>query len=106
MPSRREDLDQLIRWQLKKSAPFPIEDACITYTPGLHQPGGAAEFVVAVARRDVIEEYEKVCATAGVYAGLVDLATFSVVNLFLASGSAPTGRSSNAGPVWVPPPSH
>jgi Tfp pilus assembly PilM family ATPase len=39
----------------------------------------------------VIEGYEKVCADAGVYAGLVDLATFSVVNLFLASDSAPAG---------------
>ena len=31
MPSSREDLDQLIRWQVKKSAPFPIED-CLLYT--------------------------------------------------------------------------
>lgn len=91
VPSRREDLDQLVRWQLKKTAPFPIEDACITYTPGMREASGAAEFVVAVARRAVIEEYEKVCAAAGVYAGLVDLATFSVVNLFLASDSAPAG---------------
>lgn len=91
VPNRREDLDQLVQWQLRKSAPFPIEDACITYTPGIREAGGAAEFVVAVARRAVIEEYEKVCADAGVYAGLVDLATFSVVNLFLASSSVPAG---------------
>jgi Tfp pilus assembly PilM family ATPase len=89
VPDRREDLDQLVRWQMRKSAPFPVDDACITYTAGLRDPAGGAEFVVAMSRRDVIEEYEKVCAAAGVYAGLVDLATFSVVNLFLASGSAP-----------------
>ena len=91
VPARREDLDQLVRWQLRKSAPFPIEEACVTYTPGIRDDGSSAEFVVALARRDVIEEYEKVCGAAGVYAGLVDLATFSVVNLFLASASAPGG---------------
>jgi len=91
VPTKREDLDQLVRWQVRKSAPFAIDDACITYTPGMREPAGGAEFVVALARRDVIEEYEKVCAAAGVYAGLVDLATFSIVNLFLASGSAPAG---------------
>ena len=91
VPDKREDLDQLVRWQLRKSAPFPIEEACITYTPGIREAAGGAEFVVAMARRHVIEEYETVCGAAGVYAGLVDLATFSVVNLFLASGSAPAG---------------
>ena len=91
VPDKREDLDQLVRWQVRKSAPFPIEEACITYTSGLREAGGSGEFVVALARRDVIEEYERACAAAGVYAGLVDLATFSVVNLYLASGSAPPG---------------
>jgi len=39
----------------------------------------------------VIAEYEAVCADLNVYAGLVDLATLSVVNLFLGSDDAPTG---------------
>ena len=90
VPDKREDLDQLVRWQVRKSAPFPIEEACITYTAGLREAGGG-EFVVALARRDAIEEYERACAAAGAHAGLVDLATFSVVNLYLASGSAPPG---------------
>ena len=33
-PTRRDDLNQLIRWQVKKSTPFPVDDACLTYTPG------------------------------------------------------------------------
>jgi type IV pilus assembly protein PilM len=91
VPERRDDLDQLVRWQIRKSAPFAIEDACVTYSPGVRQPDGSAEFIVAVSRRDVIQQYESVCADAGTYAGLVDLATFSVVNLFLAAGGAPVG---------------
>ena len=85
-PTRRDDLDQLIRWQVKKSTPFPIEDACVT-----HSPGAPGEFVVVAARREVIREYEGVCEEAGIEAGLVDLATIGVVNLFLSSGPAATG---------------
>ena len=91
VPERRDDLEQLVRWQIRKSAPFAIEDACVTYSPGVRQPGGGAEFIVALSRRDIIQQYETVCADAGVYAGLVDLATFSVVNLFLAAREAPVG---------------
>jgi len=89
-PSRRDDLDQLIRWQMKKSTPFPIDDACVTYSAGSRATDGN-EFVVVAARREVIREYEGVCEEVGIEAGLVDLATFGVVNLFLSAGSAPSG---------------
>jgi len=89
-PTRRDDLDQLIRWQVKKSTPFPIEDACVTSSPGAQGADGN-EFVVVAARREVIREYEGVCEEAGIEAGLVDLATIGVVNLFLSSGPAANG---------------
>jgi len=88
VPARRDDLDQLVRWQVRKSAPFPIDDACVTYSPAARGADGGAEFVVALARRDIVEEYEGVCADAGTYAGLVDLSTFSLLNLVLASPGA------------------
>lgn len=91
VPASREDLDQLIRWQVKKSAPFPIEEASLTWTPGSQAIDGGHEFVVALARRDVIREYESACESAGLHAGLVDLSTFSVVNCYLAGGRVPTG---------------
>jgi hypothetical protein len=47
--------------------------------------------VVVAARREIIREYESVCEEAGIEAGLVDLATFGVVNLFLSSGPAANG---------------
>jgi type IV pilus assembly protein PilM len=90
VPARREDLDQLVRWQLKKSAPFPLDDACVTYTPGVRGADGA-EFLVALARRDIVREYEGICDEVGAYAGLVDLATLSVINLFVGSPGIPAG---------------
>jgi len=91
LPARREDLDQLVRWQVKKAAPFPIEEAVVTYTPSAAAGDGSAEFLVLTARRDVIAEYEAVCDELKVYAGLVDLATLSVVNLFLGAAEMPSG---------------
>ena len=61
VPSRRDDLDQLIRWQMKKSLPFPVEEASITHAPGARLEAGG-EFIVVAARKDVVEEYEAVAA--------------------------------------------
>ena len=90
IPGKRDDLDQLIRWQVRKSAPFPIDEAALTYAAGARSgPGG--EFVVVLARQSVVREYESVCEEAGMHAGLVDLATLSVVNLYLADAEPPSG---------------
>ena len=89
-PSRRDDLNQLIRWQVKKSTPFPVDDACLTYTAGAHNAGGS-EFIVVVARRETIREYEGVCERIGIEAGLVDISTFGVINLFLSSNLGTAG---------------
>lgn len=88
VPSRAQDLDQLIRWQVRKSAPFAIEEAQITYLPGIAAADGQ-EFVVSLARRSVVEEYEALCAEAGAHAGIVDLSTFNVINAVLAGANAP-----------------
>jgi Tfp pilus assembly PilM family ATPase len=89
VPTRAQDLDQLVRWQVRKSAPFPIEEAQVSYTHGITATDGQ-EFVVALARRAVIEEYEALCAEAGAHAGIVDLATFNVANSVIAGSDTPT----------------
>lgn len=81
VPASTADLEQLIRWQVRKSVPFPIDAAQVSW-----EQGTGNDFLVTVARRDVVEEYEAVCARAGLHAGVVDLATFNLVNTVLASG--------------------
>jgi type IV pilus assembly protein PilM len=90
VPARATDLDQLVRWQVRKSAPFPIEDAQVSYARGLRMPDGQ-DFIVVLARRAVIEEYEALCAEAGASAGLVDLATLNVINAVVAGPAVPSG---------------
>jgi Tfp pilus assembly PilM family ATPase len=91
VPPKAADLREIIRWQVRKAAPFPIEQAVIGLTPGAPATDGGAEFVVAVARQDVIQQYEQACLLAGVRTGLVDLATFSVINGILAGTETPSG---------------
>ena len=91
VPASTDDLSELVRWQVRKSAPFPIEQAALTYTPGTKGADGAQEFVVTLARADLMAQYEDACARAGVHAGLVDISTFSIINGVLASASAPGG---------------
>ena len=86
VPSRAADLDQLVRWQVRKTAPFAIEDAQVSYVPGLRALDGQ-EFVVSLARRDVVKEYESLCAEAGAHAGIVDLSTFNVINAVVAAAA-------------------
>jgi type IV pilus assembly protein PilM len=83
VPDRAHDLDELVRWQVRKAAPFRIEDAQLSHARGLTAPDGSTEFVVVMARRDIIREYEKVCEDAGAHPGTVDLATFNVINAVL-----------------------
>jgi len=89
VPPRAYDLEQLVRWQVRKTAPFPIEEAQVSFVRGLSGADGH-EFIVSVARRNVVAEYEGICAEAGAHAGLVDLSTFNVINAVLAAGTAPT----------------
>jgi Tfp pilus assembly PilM family ATPase len=91
VPARARDLDELVRWQIGKGAPFRIEEGQISYVPGAAVGAGGREFVVLLVRRDVVEEYEAVCGRLGIYAGLVDIASFNVVNAVLASARGGDG---------------
>jgi type IV pilus assembly protein PilM len=90
VPDKTPELLELIRWQVRKSVPFKVEEARLTWARGA-VVNGAQEFVVALARRDIVEEYEAVCSDAGVHAGIVDLSTFNLANAVMAAGSAPAG---------------
>ena len=99
VPAKAADLEQLIRWQVRKAAPFRIEDAQVSFSPGTPVGESGREFAVVVARRDVVEEYEAVCTAAGLQAGLVDLASFDLVNV--ATAAAPARGASRPLGAWL-----
>ena len=88
LPAKAADVDQLIRWKLKKSTPFPIEDAQVSWFVA-HRTETGPMIAATVARRDVVAQYEAVASSAGLHAGIVDLASFNVMNAVIGAGAAP-----------------
>lgn len=90
LPARPDDREALIRWQLRKTAPFPVEQAVVSALEVGRGPEGI-HVLAMLARHDVVAQYERACALAGADAGLVDLASLSVANALLGGASPPTG---------------
>jgi type IV pilus assembly protein PilM len=89
LPARQSDLDQLVRWQVRKAMPFPIEEAHVSHFVANNE--GGTTLAAVVARREVIAQYESVTAAAGIHAGIVDLASLNVMNAVMAAGAAAAG---------------
>ena len=85
VPARRADLHRLVAWQVKKAAPFRLEDAQMAFTAGAPHGTRGRQFVVTLVKRTIVQTYESVCADAGVHAGVVDLTSFNVINAVLAA---------------------
>ena len=80
-----------MRWQVRKSAPFPIEEAQCQLRRRRARRTADASSSSRWRGATSSREYESVCRTRALHAGLVDLATFNVVNAVLAAGGAPPG---------------
>jgi type IV pilus assembly protein PilM len=90
VPARAGDLEELIRFQIRKAAPFRVEDSQVSFAAGDRSPEGQ-EYVVVQARRDIVAEYERACRDAGAIAGLVDLSTFGLAQCALRTTAGLTG---------------
>jgi len=69
LPAKREEAESVVRFRLKKSLPFDLEKAKISYHA---QPAASGiKVVAAVALTSVIEDYESVFREAGYNPGIV-----------------------------------
>lgn len=79
-PASRKALREMLRFKLRRSVPFRLEDAAIS-SHQLPGPGPEVHLLVAVMMRSVVEQYEAAFAAVGARPGLVDLCTPSLYNL-------------------------
>jgi len=81
MPSTRREILDLIRFRMQKVLPFRIEEAALDYQllsePGAEEP----DFLVTLAQRTVLFQYERLLTGMDRLPGLVDLESFNLVNL-------------------------
>src|SRR5205085_3278733 len=69
LPSKRDEAESVVRFRLKKSLPFDVDKAKVSYHA---QPSGTGiKVVAAVALSSVIEDYEAAFRDAGYSPGVV-----------------------------------
>lgn len=69
LPTKREEAEAVVRFRLKKSLPFDVEKAKVSYHS--HPSQGSVRVIAAVALSSVIEEYEAAFVEAGYNPGVV-----------------------------------
>lgn len=69
-PRRQEEAIPMLRWRLKKSVPFDVDETVVS---SMRQTGkdGGLEIVAALARQRIVREYETVVEAAGMTPGVV-----------------------------------
>lgn len=69
-PRKASEAAPLLRWRLRKSVPFPVEETVLSWSEQRSVEGNL-EVVAAVARQSVIGEYEQLLREAGLEPGVV-----------------------------------
>ena len=79
LPSDANERVDLIRWRLKKTVPFDIELARISYHTW--SAGKGASTLVAATPPEVVRQYEQPFEHAGLWPGYISLSSLSALNL-------------------------
>ena len=79
-PGNETEAMALLRFRLRKSVPFHIEEAQVSYAVQLTEPQRTEVLAVAIAR-PILEEYERMLVEAGYRVGLVMPSTIAAIPL-------------------------
>lgn len=79
-PRRADEALPLLRWRLKKSVPFDVDETVVSW---MRQTGreGNLEILTAVARSRIVREYEEIVESLGAKVGVVLSSTLSTLPL-------------------------
>ncbi len=86
LPERAAEAAAIVRFRLKKSVPFDVEHASLSYQA--RRANGTVKVVAAVANAAVVEEYEAAFRDAGYNPGVVVPSTLAALGLV--DAAAPT----------------
>lgn len=79
-PRSSEEAIPMLRWKLKKSVPFEVDETLLSYMR--QQPrGDGVDIVTAIARLRIIKEYESLLDARSVRPGVVLSSTLAAVSL-------------------------
>ena len=78
----REEGADMIRWKLKKSFPFDVNELHLDYQVVQERESGDVSVLVSFISRRVINQYEDMFTEAGLQANSIDFTTFNICRLF------------------------
>lgn len=84
LPGKRDEAEGVVRFRLRKSLPFDVDQAKVSYQA--ETVGGAVRVVAAVALNSVVEDYESAFREAGFTPGVV------LPSMLAALGAAPADK--------------
>jgi len=79
-PAKEEERNALIRFRLRKSVPFHIDDAAVAYSVQVNEPKRIEVLAIAIAR-PILSEYEALFTDAGYRVGLVTPSSIAALPL-------------------------
>lgn len=82
LPAKEEERRPLINFRLRKSVPFDIDEAALSYFP---QAG--KKVIVALSPSEIVAHYETAFRAAGLHPGLVTVSSLATLDLLPAVGS-------------------
>lgn len=86
LPRRADDALSLLRWRLKKSVPFDVEETSVSWSRQTARHG-ALEVVAAVARQGIVHEYESLVTAFEAQPAVVLSSTLATLPLLPENGS-------------------
>ena len=87
LPDNADEQRSLIRFRVKKSVPFDLDEAVMSYYAQASPAGSRkVDVLVAVIAREVVSRYEAALMAAGFHAGQVTTSSISALNLIAPSG--------------------
>jgi type IV pilus assembly protein PilM len=82
LPSDPKEQLSLVRFRMKKSVPFDVESAAVSYCPQVAKSAsGAIDVIVVVAALEIVARYEAPFRAAGLHPGVVTTSLMAMTEL-------------------------
>jgi len=91
LPRKSDDALPLLRWRLKKSVPFDVDESTVSWMRQKARDGGL-EVITVIAQRRILREYEGLLESCGARPGVVLSSTLAVLPLLDESGATLLAR--------------
>jgi type IV pilus assembly protein PilM len=79
-PRAQAEALPMLRWKLRKSIPFEIDDAVLSFNRQDGRKAGV-DLVTVLARKRIVEEYETLAESAGMFAGVILSSSLAALTL-------------------------